>query len=375
MADAARPSTPPRTSAPKATDMTPEQVRRMEESRLKAKAIRQQQQVAEGRKTAENASGYPVTSTAGQKRAHSSITSSRDAPPTKRDARKDSDKSRGIDGLSGDTDIRVARKFQKYVEYDFSKMTDTKGGFMTHEDDPFNKALHAPDAADKPANMTLKEWERQQLQKRLRERREGPYEPGLSVLDKREITKKCQDCGSLEIDWQWDELLKCQVCHTCKEKLPEKYSLLTKTEAKEDYLLTDPELRDESLLPHLEKPNPHKSTWNNMMLYLRFQVEAYAFSKKKWGSAAALDEEFERRQKEGKDRKEKKFRNKLEELKKRTRVEAYKRGRKGGGGEFGDVIGGGRHVHEWGRQVEDPETGMLRRRCAECGMEVEEMEL
>lgn len=29
------------------------------------------------------------------------------------------------------------------------------------------------------------------------------------------------------------------LCPTCKEKFPEKYSLITKTEAKEDYLLTD----------------------------------------------------------------------------------------------------------------------------------------
>lgn len=245
---------------------------------------------------------------------------------------------------------------------------------MTQEDDPFNKALHTPGQDQKPANMTLKEWERLQLQKRLREQKVGPYEPGLSVLDKQEITKKCRECGSLEIDWQWDELLHCQVCHTCKDKFPEKYSLLTKTEAKEDYLLTDPELRDETLLPHLEKPNPHKSTWNNMMLYLRFQVEEYAFSDKKWGSAEKLDDEFERRQQETKARKEKKFKTKLDELKKRTRVDAYKRAKGGGGGEFGDIIGSGRHEHEWGRSVEDPETGMTKKSCIECGMEVEELE-
>ena len=272
-----------------------------------------------------------------------------------------------------DTDIRAARKFQKYVEYDFSKMTDTKGGFMTQEDDPHNKALHAS-GDEKPANMTLKEWETAQLQKRLRERRIGPYEPGLSVLDSDNMKKKCKDCGSLEIDWQWDELLKVQVCHSCKEKYPEKYSLLTKTEAKEDYLLTDPELKDVTLLPHLEKPNPHKSTWNNMMLYLRCQVEEYAFSAQKWGSAEALDEEFVRRQKETKERKDKKFRSKLNELKKRTRVDAYKRARGGGGGEFGDVIGSGRHEHEWGDSVEDAKTGMMKKRCVDCGMEVEEME-
>lgn len=255
-------------------------------------------------------------------------------------------------------------------------MTDTKGGFMTQEDDPFNKALHAPDTeAQKPAGMSMKEWEMQQMRKRLREQRAGPYEPGLSVLNGDGTTaRKCRECGSLEIDFQFMEELKCLVCSACKDKMPEKYSLLTKSEAKEDYLLTDPELKDVTLLPRMEKPNPHKSTWHNMQLFLRCQVEEYAFSEKKWGSAEKLDEEFERRQQEAKARKDRKFRNKLNELKKRTRVDAYKKERAGGGGNFGDVIGTGKHEHEWGRSVENPETGMMKKSCVECGMEVEEME-
>lgn len=255
-------------------------------------------------------------------------------------------------------------------------MTDTKGGFLTADDDPFNRALHTPNQDEKPANMTLKEWERTQLLKKLREQKAGPYEPGINALGKAEAaTKKCHECGSLEIDWKWDEIFGCQVCNSCKEKVPEKYSLLTKTEAKEDYLLTDPELRDEKLLPHLEKPNPHKSTWNNMMLFLRYQVEEYAFSDKKWGSAAALDEEFAKRQAETKRRKEAKFKSKLNELKKRTRVDAYKRSKAGiAGGTFGDKIVGGKHEHEWGRPVDNPETGIPVKTCVECGMEVEELE-
>ncbi|EME82163.1 uncharacterized protein MYCFIDRAFT_65246 [Pseudocercospora fijiensis CIRAD86] len=338
--------------------ITPEQVRRMEESRLRAKALRSQQEAVQSSKGPSRPSAAAPFPVAGQKRTHASIT--KDVPATSRDARNSPAKApKSNNGLATaqDDGIRAARKFQKFVEYDFSKMTDTKGGFMTQEDDPHNKTLHAPNEDGKPANMTLKEWEYKQLQRKLRDQR------------------KCRECGSLEIDYQWDELLKCQVCNTCKDKYPEKYSLLTKSEAKEDYLLTDPELKDENLLPHLTKPNPHKSTWHDMMLYLRCQVEEYAFSDQKWGSAEGLDAEYERRAKETKERKEKKFRNKLNELKKRTRVEAYKKARSGGGGDFGDVIGPARHEHEWGRAVEDPETGMTRKTCVDCGMEVEEMEL
>ena len=274
-------------------------------------------------------------------------------------------------------EIQPARNFTKYVEYDFSKMTDTKGGFMTVEDDPHNKALHSLKPDEKPAHMSMKEWERHQLLRSLREQKAGPFEPGISVL-KKEGGKVCRECGSMEIDWKWEEIFGCAVCSACKEKLPDRYSLLTKTEAKEDYLITDPELKDGELLPHLERPNPHKSTWNNMMLYLRYQVEEYAFTKK-WDSAEALDEEFEKREGEKKKRKEDKFRSKLQELKKKTRVEAYRRGRQGGGtgaggGQFGDEVGnGGRHTHVWGRSIENEEgTGV--KTCVECGMEVEELE-
>jgi DNA-repair protein complementing XP-A cells len=31
-------------------------------------------------------------------------------------------------------------------------------------------------------------------------------------------------------------------------------------------------------------------------------------------------------------------------------------------------------VHDWGRSVLDKETGLSKKRCEECGMEVEELE-
>ena len=260
-------------------------------------------------------------------------------------------------------------------------MTDTKGGFLTVEDDPHNKALHAPNLEDKPSHMTMKEWERHQLLRSLRDRKAGPFEPGISALKREDDAAQpvCRECGNLEIDFNWETIFHCAVCNACKEKDPDKYSLLTKTEAKEDYLLTDPELRDEELLPHLERPNPHKSTFHNMMLFLRYQVEDYAFSDKKWGSSEALDEEFEKREGEKKRRKEEKFKTKLKELKKRTRVEAYRRERQqqqngGGGANFGDDVGkGGKHTHNWGRAVENAD-GVGVKTCVDCGMEIEELE-
>ncbi|TAQ88462.1 hypothetical protein B7494_g3245 [Chlorociboria aeruginascens] len=352
-----RPNTPPTsiTRPEPISPPTPEVTRRIEENRLKAKALRERSLAAErvNESVKRTPSGFIVSdehSLAGRKRTAASI-SSTSIPETSRDARN---------RAPADDTIQAARKFRKYVDHDFSKMTDTRGGFLNVEDDPWNKALHAPSEGEKPAHMTLKEWERHQLLKGLRNRKEGPFEPGLSVLSK--VGKKCRECASLEIDWQWEDVFKTCVCNSCKEKFPEKYSLLTKTEAKDDYLLTDPELKDPELLPHLNKPNPHKSHWHDMMLFLRYQVEEYAFNTK-WGSAEALDAEFEKREVDKKKRKEDKFKSKLQELKKKTRTEAYRRhATNGGRGEFGDVIGSGKHEHEWGQTIEN-EDGVSVKTC------------
>lgn len=360
----ARPSTPPRATAPAPAQspLTPEQVRRMEINRLKAKALREQRE-------AEAASAPSLSrqnsSAAGQKRNFDTYAGKPAPAPTSiRDA-----KNRPLD------DIKTAKStLGKYIEYDFSKMTDTKGGFLTAEDDPHNKAMRVEEKDAKPEQVTQKDWERQQLLKSLRNQKAGPFEPGISAM-KDEETKKCRECGVLEIDWKFSDVFDIAVCNGCKEKFPEKYSLLTKTEAREDYLLTDPELKDEQLLPHLEKPNPHKSHWHNMNLYLRLQVEEYAFSEKRWGSPEALDAEFERRQAETKRRKENKFKSKLADLKRRTQAEAYRRQREGRNAQFGDDLSDGKHVHEFGRAVENPETGMPVKKCMGCGLEVEELEL
>lgn len=196
---------------------------------MKAKALREQHEAKIAQATLNT---QPAT---GAKRSFAAMASNQ--PANMRDA---SAQNRPLDA------IQPARNFTKFVDYDFSKMTDTKGGFLTQEDDPFNKQLHVTNDKEvqKPANMTQKEWERHQIVQNLKRNREGPYEPGLSVLDDKSKQKRCRECSSLEIDWKWDEELKCSICNSCKEKYSEKYSLLTKTEAKEDYLLTDREFLD-----------------------------------------------------------------------------------------------------------------------------------
>ena len=68
-------------------------------------------------------------------------------------------------------------------------------------------------------------------------------------------------------------------------------------------------MNDAEVLPHLSRPNPHRATWNNMMLFVREQVEEFAF--KKWGGEEGLDNEYEKRENLKKKRKDKKFKSKL----------------------------------------------------------------
>lgn len=162
-------------------------------------------------------------------------------PETNRDGRNKGDEAA----------LRPARNFAKFVDYNMSSMTDTKGGFLSAEDDPHSYASSGggggggPDSAAaaasdaRPAHMTAEEWERMQIIRSLRRNRTGPFEPGISVLDDPRSRKRCRECSSPEVDWVWDDVFGVSVCNRCKDKFPEKYSLLTKTECKEDYLLTD----------------------------------------------------------------------------------------------------------------------------------------
>lgn len=83
------------------------------------------------------------------------------------------------------------------------------------------------------------------------------------------------------------------------------------------------ELRDQEALPHLLKANPHKSTFANMMLYMRYQVEEFAW--KKWGSPEALDAEYERRMAIKKKTKNRKFEESLRDLRRRTRETVWQK--------------------------------------------------
>ncbi|GEQ72838.1 hypothetical protein JCM33374_g6526 [Metschnikowia sp. JCM 33374] len=189
-----------------------------------------------------------------------------------------------------------------YIEYDFSTMKDSRGGFLDETD---KNGLKGPE--EEP--QSLQEWKEKQKQELLVK----DLAPPLDL----ENAPRCVECESLDLDANLHTNFGVLVCRRCMKEKPEKYALLTKTECREDYLLTEPELKDTGLLRRIEKPNPHG--FSRMQLFLRLQVEEFAW--KKWGSAEGLDAEWERREGARLDRREKRYQAKMKEMRKKTRAE------------------------------------------------------
>lgn len=124
-----------------------------------------------------------------------------------------------------------------------------------------------------------------------------------------EDNERCQYCRSIELDPELKTYFQLKVCEKCREVHKETYKLLTKTSAKNDYLLTEEELQDSNVLPSKRRPNPHKSTWSDMQLYTTFHVQNFAIEK--WGSLENLNAEIEKRNKASEDRRQRRYREKL----------------------------------------------------------------
>ncbi|GAA6000559.1 hypothetical protein JCM10207_004550 [Rhodosporidiobolus poonsookiae] len=365
----ARASTPPN-GAGNSQDLslTPEQVRKLQENRLKAKAKLQERerlvrqhaaQVAADRPnafnkrplqvlpadstspTAPNSRHAPLRPSASTSAASAALQGAVAGPSSASSSTKH---FAGADGKGG-TEAPLKSMIGQYVEYDLSTLKNSRGGFLLEGEE------------DDPKRIRERQMQEELKIKRLENaRKQGQLRAATMSLDPRE-NPKCSHCGTADLDDQMRSVFGVFVCTNCKKENPEKYSLLTKTECKEDYLLTEPELRDTELMPHLLRPNPHRPTYSNMMLFLRCQVEEYAFSAKKWGSPEALDAEFERREAEKKDKKSKKFAKKLQELRKKTKTNVWHRRVEA------------EHKHEF-EEAQNGE-GETVQRCRECGFEVE----
>ncbi|PVU94358.1 hypothetical protein BB561_002617 [Smittium simulii] len=135
-----------------------------------------------------------------------------------------------------------------------------------------------------------------------------------------------------------------------------------------DYLLTEGELSDPDLFRVWIKPNPHRSTFSNMILYVREHIESYAI--KKWGSFLELDKEFERRLIKKDQLKQEKLKKSLRDLRMRTRTEKWREDRN----KKFKVSESHQHVYETvdnGKNSNDEDQSSKSQKCTICGLVVE----
>lgn len=158
------------------------------------------------------------------------------------------------------------------------------------------------------------------------------------------LNRRCRHCMHIPIDEEIERTFGIDVCRDCRYR---QLRFATKTSCMSNYLLTNEELGE---FRFLVRPNPHKGTWSDMHLYLEDEVERFAVEK--WGSLDAIRDMRERRCRMLEERKVRKLKARVRDLKRSTRIR---------------VDAGERHVHEF---VEDGDVS----RCA-CGMAVEQEEM
>lgn len=88
--------------------------------------------------------------------------------------------------------------------------------------------------------------------------------------------EQCSECNEPFIESYLLKNFEYAVCDKCRDP-DEKHSLITRTEAKNEYLLKDCDLdkRDPPLKCIIRK-NPHNVRWGEMKLYLHLQIEKRA---------------------------------------------------------------------------------------------------
>ncbi|XP_041041716.1 DNA repair protein complementing XP-A cells [Carcharodon carcharias] len=162
----------------------------------------------------------------------------------------------------------------------------------------------------------------------------------------------CEECGKEFMDSFLSSHFDLPVCDNCRDN-EEKHKLITRTDAKQEFLLKDCDLDKRTpVLKYILKKNPHNTQWGDMKLYVRLQI--IKRSLEVWGSEEALQEAKEARQKNREKTKQKKFDKKVKELRRAVRSSLWKKE---------STV----HQHDYGPEEYDDEEDMYRKTCVICG--------
>ncbi|KAL3885431.1 hypothetical protein ACJMK2_025489 [Sinanodonta woodiana] len=161
----------------------------------------------------------------------------------------------------------------------------------------------------------------------------------------------CEDCGKEFLESYLYDKFHYSVCDNCKQN-DEAHPLITKTDARNKYILKDADLdKREPPLHFIIRKNPHNSKWGDMKLYLECQVRERALEV--WGNEEKIEEEREKREENRGKAKQKKFDKKVKELRIAVRSSLWKK-------ETGP------HQHEYGEENYDAESDMYNKTCKIC---------
>lgn len=160
----------------------------------------------------------------------------------------------------------------------------------------------------------------------------------------------CGDCDRIFVESWLLTNFSLHVCDACRDN-EVKHALVTKTEAKDSYLLTDVDLlKREPPLKFIIRKNPRNAHWGDMKLFLRLQIEQRALEV--WKTPEAIEEEKDERERKRELAKRKKFQKKMTQLRQEVRSSLY-------------TVKSRAHVHEYGDEVQlDEDT--WKKSCLTC---------
>jgi len=202
-----------------------------------------------------------------------------------------------------------------------SKLIDTGGGFLIDEND-----LH--EEQSKIVNVV--------------------QDPAPIMIPERPLCLLCQE--PLHDSFLYRSF-SYAVCDSCRDN-DDKHQLITRTEAKQEYLLMDCDLDlREPILRFILRKNPHNPRWGDMKLYLQLQVEKRALEV--WETFEKLEEQHELREDKRKKTKVKKFNKEVKALRMAVRSSIY-------------VKQTASHQHVFGPEAFDEKKDIYYRCCNVC---------
>lgn len=139
--------------------------------------------------------------------------------------------------------------------------------------------------------------------------------------------------------------------------MDEKHKLITKSDAKEKYQLTDVDLeKRDPVLKYFSRKNPHNPRWGEMKLYLDLQVEKKALDI--YGSFDEIEAKRDAKNVKKEVARRKKYQKQMNSLRKEVRSSLYTRNLSG-------------HEHEFGPEsCKDEDNDLWSKVCKSCGHEL-----